>query len=280
MSEATTGVRAAKASVRTMPKLSPASEGAHSTSARASWRCFSRSETLPRASTPRSSSSIGATSAGGGPDERERRRDVLAQGLKGTQGHRQPLALDGLPHEQDAQATSAAVGDLRLLPAGGLQIDAVRDDRVAAPEEPPRGPLGGARDGDPDVQAVEAPAGPHEVGGSVREKALRVAVERPHEWQARTEEGVPGERPGDRLVDVDHVIASRSQLSPQGKHGARGQGHVGHRSVRGQADRTPERQHVLGQLPWLRAGPAVQARGACVVGVRGGQDAGLVALSP
>jgi len=56
MSEATTGVAAANASVRTMPKLSPDSEGAHRTSARASSASLRSSETLPSACTPRSSS--------------------------------------------------------------------------------------------------------------------------------------------------------------------------------------------------------------------------------
>jgi hypothetical protein len=47
MSDATTGVPAANASVSTMPKLSPPSDGAQSTSASASTAVFSASLHLP-----------------------------------------------------------------------------------------------------------------------------------------------------------------------------------------------------------------------------------------
>src|ERR687895_376195 len=52
MLEATTGVLDAYASVRTMPKLSPPSDGAQSTSASPSRRHFSSSVTRPAISTP------------------------------------------------------------------------------------------------------------------------------------------------------------------------------------------------------------------------------------
>ena len=41
----------------------------------------------------------------GGADERERRRDLLAQRLERAQQHRQALAFDGLADEQDPQRT-------------------------------------------------------------------------------------------------------------------------------------------------------------------------------
>ncbi len=62
MSEATTGVPAAKLSVRTMPNDSPPSDGAASTSARSSAARFSSSETRPSTVTPERSSISGATS--------------------------------------------------------------------------------------------------------------------------------------------------------------------------------------------------------------------------
>jgi hypothetical protein len=67
MSLATTGVPAANASVSTMPKLSPPSDGAQSTSAPASARVRSASGTLPSAVTPRSSMSSGLTSSAPAP---------------------------------------------------------------------------------------------------------------------------------------------------------------------------------------------------------------------
>src|SRR5215472_6908608 len=63
MFDATTGTPAANASVSTMPKLSPCSEGAQSTSACASSSSFSCSLTRPSARTPCASSSSGATSS-------------------------------------------------------------------------------------------------------------------------------------------------------------------------------------------------------------------------
>ena len=59
MSEATTGVPAAKASVSTIPNDSPPSDGAHSTCARVSAARFSSSSTRPSAVTPRGSASSG-----------------------------------------------------------------------------------------------------------------------------------------------------------------------------------------------------------------------------
>ena len=67
MSDATTGVPAANASVSTMPNDSPPSDGATRRSAsRSAWRLRS-SETLPRAWTPLSSSSTPSTSSGVAP---------------------------------------------------------------------------------------------------------------------------------------------------------------------------------------------------------------------
>ena len=63
MSEATTGVPEANASVKTIPKLSPPSDGAHSTSVAPSRRHFSSSDTRPATSTPSGSSSSGSTSS-------------------------------------------------------------------------------------------------------------------------------------------------------------------------------------------------------------------------
>ena len=67
MSDATTGVPAANASVSTIPKLSPPSDGAHSTSASSSTLCLVSSSTFPRARTPRGSSIIGDSSSSVGP---------------------------------------------------------------------------------------------------------------------------------------------------------------------------------------------------------------------
>ena len=67
MSEATTGVEEANASVSTIPKLSPPSEGAQRMSASPSRRHFSSSVTRPATCTPSGSSSSGATSSSVAP---------------------------------------------------------------------------------------------------------------------------------------------------------------------------------------------------------------------
>jgi hypothetical protein len=67
MREATTGVDEANASVSTMPKLSPPSEGAQSRSASPSRRHFSSSVTRPATTTPSVSRSSGATSSSVAP---------------------------------------------------------------------------------------------------------------------------------------------------------------------------------------------------------------------
>ena len=103
MSDATTGVPAANASVSTIPNDSPPSDGAQSTWARASAARFSASSTRPSAVTPRGSASSGASVVLVDADHRQARGHVLAQRLERAQQHRQALALDGLADERDLE---------------------------------------------------------------------------------------------------------------------------------------------------------------------------------
>ncbi len=103
MSEATTGVPAANASVSTIPKLSPPSEGAQSTSAQAQLGRLLRLGDLAQRVHAAVIEQQRRDLLGGCPHERERGGHVLAQRLEGAQQHGQPLALDGLADEQDAQ---------------------------------------------------------------------------------------------------------------------------------------------------------------------------------
>ena len=113
MSEATTGVPAANASVSTIPNDSPPSDGAHSTSAASS-----------------SGALLGVVDAAERPHalavEQQRRQlvrldadhgqlggDLAAQRLEGAQQHGQALALDGLADERDPQRLA------RRAPRGG-----------------------------------------------------------------------------------------------------------------------------------------------------------------
>ncbi len=103
MSDATTGVPAANASVSTIPNDSPPSDGAHSRSEARRARSFSASSIRPSAVTPSDSTSIGASSSGVIPTIVNSAGTWLAQRLEGAQQHRQALALDGLADERDPQ---------------------------------------------------------------------------------------------------------------------------------------------------------------------------------
>ena len=67
---------------------------------------------------------------GAGADERERRRNVLAQRLERPQQDRQALAFDGLADEQDPQRSARVGAGRPAVPAGGR---ALTERRLAAP---------------------------------------------------------------------------------------------------------------------------------------------------
>ena len=105
MSEHTAGVPDANASVSTMPKLSPPSDGAQSRSACASSDHFSSSVTRPAISMPSVSSRNGWTSSGVAPGDRQARVDAdRPQSLVRAQQDGQPLALLGAAEEEQAGA--------------------------------------------------------------------------------------------------------------------------------------------------------------------------------
>jgi hypothetical protein len=210
-----------------------------------------------------------------GADDRQLRRDVLAQRLERAQQHRQPLALDGLPDERQPQ-WPVGVGDTRGALLG--HDDAVGDDPIAAAEEALRGPRSGLGDGDALVQVVEAAARAEQAGDVVRQPVRRVAVERADERQPRRRHRVPAQQRRDRLVQVDDVEAAVAQLAPHVEHAARPRGEVGDRPVGLEADRAAERDHVVRQRARLRRRAAVQCRREAVVGVVRGQHADVVPL--
>ena len=159
MFEATTGVLEANASVRTIPKLSPPSEGAQSRSASPSSRHFSSSDTRPAISTPSGSSRSGATSSPVAPATvRRASTPASRKRLEGAQQHGQALAALGAADEQDVERAAGPPG----IGAGRAQVHAVGDDAVAAAVEPARGPLRGLGHRDARAQlGVEAPRSPH-----------------------------------------------------------------------------------------------------------------------
>ena len=227
MSEAITGVPAAKASVRTMPKLSPPSEGAHSTSASARARRLRSSPARPRVSTPRGSTSSGASSASVAPTICRRAGTCSRSASKARSSTARPLRSTACPTKT---IRSSDIGRRR----GGRQrqhLDAVGDHAVVAAVEAPAGPGRGLGDGDPHAQAVEQAPGAEQVGDVVGDAVLRVAVEGADQRRAGRGQRVPAQRRRHRLVQVDHVEAARPQLVAHGGDGVRGDRQVGDRPV-------------------------------------------------
>ena len=103
MSEATTGVPAANASVSTIPNDSPPSDGAQSTCAASSAARFSASPTRPSARIPSGSSSIGASSSDSTPTMVSSAGTWRRSASKARSSTGQALALDGLADERDPQ---------------------------------------------------------------------------------------------------------------------------------------------------------------------------------
>ena len=158
-----------------------------------------------------------------GADERERRRDLLAQRLERTQEDGQTLAFDGLADEQDPQrAIGLAARAVLRLP----EMHPVGHNPVAPAVEAPGGPGGRLGDGDAHVQVVHPPAGAERVRDPVRQRVLGVGVERADEWQLGSggAERIPAEQRHDRLVDVHYVVAAVAQLAAHREYPA-GDGH-------------------------------------------------------
>ncbi len=145
-----------------MPKLSPCSEGAHSTSASGELGELARLGDLAERIDAAVVEHHVRDLVRGGADERERRRDLLAQRLERAQEDGQALAFDGLADETGSAADAVGLASLRgqpsqLLESARPEMHPVGHDPVAPAVEAPRGPGGGLGDGDPHVQVVHPP---------------------------------------------------------------------------------------------------------------------------
>ena len=201
---------------------------------------------------------------------------MLAQRLERAQHDRQSLALDGLADEDEPQRPLVgrhASGGARDLIA---HDDPVGDHAVVPTEEALAGPGRGAGDGDPHVQAVEAPGSAGEVAEIVGQAVGRIAVEGSDERQPLEADGVPARQRDHRLVDVDHVVVAVAQLAAKRRRRRRCQRHVRHGAVRTQADRAAERDDVCRLHARLRACAPVQPHAEAVVGVKRRDDPRLV----
>ncbi len=275
MSEATTGVPEANASVSTMPKLSPPSEGAQSRSTRA--------EEPPLLLLGHPPDHVHALRVeqerldllGGDARDRESRAHAgPTQRLEGPQQDRQPLAPLGATDEEDLQV----VPGRRPGPGGG-QVHAVRDDAVAAAVEAACGPRRGLGHGHPGAQlVVEATRAGDVRGHVVRHAGRGVGVEGAHHGNRAPFDGEPADRRDVRLVHVHHVVAPGAQLVADHAHRARRERQVRHRAVHGQPHGASQRDPVLGQRPTLRRNAAMHGTSQAVVGVEGGQQPDLVVL--
>ena len=237
-----------------MPKLSPESEGAQSTSASCSARCSASPETRPRTSIERHRLGVGEVAEhvlALGADHGEAAGHVLDQGAESGQQDRQALALLRAADEEHAQLLARR---LRPLRRGG-DVDAVGDHLVVAAEPAPPGPGGRLGDGDPRREPVEDAPGAERRGDAVGQCLGRVGVEGADRGGVGAERGVPADQRHHRLVDVDDVEVALVQLAARGDHAAGREGReVGDRAVGGEARRAPERDQVVGDLARLRRG--------------------------
>ena len=256
MSEATTGVPAAKLSVRTMPNDSPPSDGAASTSAASSAARFSASDTRPSTVTPVRSTSSGATSDSDAPTIVSRAGTWPRSASNARSRIGSPLRSRAWPTKTISSGSPGARTRAGGAPPSG-SVDAVGHDPVLAAVEPPAGPRGGVGDGDPDRKPVELAPGAHQVGDGVRRRALRIAVERADQRHVGRCERVPADRRRDGLVHVDDVELPGAQLAPQLRR-PRTESPRGSRPRRSRASRSCR-----------RAGPATPARYAAAGGFRG-----------
>ena len=192
--DATTGVPAAKASVSTMPKLSPPSDGAHSTSALASAARLRSSDDLAedadaavveqqrRRPPPRSAPTI-SSSAGTCSRSASKARSSTGRPLRSTAWPTNTMR-SGRPSARGcgriAAGTSTPLGMIAVAPA----------------EEAPAGPRRGLGHGDPRVQRVEpAPRADQVRRCCCVTRVLGVAVERPDERRAGARRARPSRRP-------------------------------------------------------------------------------------
>ena len=274
MSDATTGVPAANASVSTMPNLSPPSDGATRRSAsRSAWRLRS-SATLPSAWTPRRRAAR-RDSVGLAPTISARPGGARAAPRRRAAGPAGPCARPPGRRRRAAAGPPEARG-LRADPP--RDVDAVGDHAVAAAVEAPPGP--GRRLGhrDPHAQAVQPPAGAGDVAllcepvrpsssGTCRRAARRRGVER-----------VPADDRARRLVDVDHVVGAVARAPCAGAERVRRRREVRHRAVRREAERPAERDEPFGHSRGSGRAPPVQPGGEAIGRVERGEHRDVVAV--
>ena len=276
MSEATTGVPAANASVSTMPNDSPPSDGAHEEVGLAQRLALALVGDLAE----RVDAAVVEQHA---VDLVGRRADDLSWTGRCSRSASKARSSTGSPLRSTAWPTKTSSQRLTrervaASPAGpGLDVHAVGDDAVAAAVEAPPGPGGRLGHRDPHAQAVQPPPGAGDVAGVVRQPVGRVAVERADERDVGGHERVPADDRGVRLVEVHHVVAADRERRAQARDRGRRHRQVRHRAVRREPERPTERHEPFGQLPILRLRPLVQAGGAPVGRVDRGEDRDVVA---
>ena len=177
------------------------------------------SETLPSASTPRSSSIMWATSPALAPTRVRVASTCSRSASNARSSTGRPLRSTAWPTNRiRSGAASGAAGreggsiERRARLTG---VDAVGNDPVAPAVEAPGCPRGGLRDGDADVQAVHPPPAAEADGGdAVREEVLGVGVEGSHQRQLAEVQRASQPREGHHgLVDVHDVVAPTPELA-------------------------------------------------------------------
>ena len=235
-----------------MPKLSPPRDGAQSRSASPSRRHFSSSVTRPAISTPSVSSSSGSTSSSVAPATVRRASTPAPRSASKARSRTgRPLRPSARPTKRICELL---VGRERAGP-GGAQVDAVRDDPVAAAVVAAGGPLGRLGDGDAGVQlGVDAACADHVGRDRVGQPARRVGVEGGDRRRARRLDREPADHRRVRLVHVDDVIAAVRAAPGRASNRLGEDDRLETAPFIGQAEGAPERDQVVGHGPPVRGG--------------------------
>ncbi len=207
---------------------------------------------------------------GVGADHGQSGGHVLGQPLERLDEDGQALSLLRPAHEQQPELVGPRLGAQRW----GVDVDAVRDHAILAPEPALPRPGGGLRDRDPRLELVELAACSEQVGGPVGRPLGGVGVEGPHHRGIAERARVPAQQRRRRLVHVDHVEAAGAQLAPHLGHRVGKGRQVGDGAVGADPHAAPQRDQVLGAASHLGRG-AVERLAEAVGRIPGSQRAQL-----
>ncbi len=207
-----------------------------------------------------------------GTDHGKPCRDVIDQGRERPQQNREALALVWSADEEGPEMIGPGLRTAR----GGIDVDAVGDDRVIAPEPAAARPRGRLRNGNTPGELVQDASGSGGVGKEVRHRFGRVGVEGSHHGNVGRQACVPAVDRGYRLMQMNDVEVAFLDR-PAGAEDALGKDrNVRDRAVGVDSEGATDGNQVVGNLAILRVGAVKHLREA-VRWIKGSDHADVVA---